>query len=565
MLVFMLTFIYIIADRIIPLIHMKFIFVSGGVISGLGKGITASSIGFLLKSRGIKVTSIKVDPYLNIDAGTMNPYEHGEVYVLDDGGEVDLDLGNYERFMDLKLGRDNNITTGKVYRSVIEKERKGEYLGKTVQIVPHITNEIKEMIVRTARNSDADVTIVELGGTVGDMESMPFLEAARQLGRDIGREENAMFVHCTLVPIMGSVGEEKTKPTQHSVRDLMNAGIRPDMIVCRCREGINDQAKGKISMFCDVDKDAVISCPDARSIYEVPIILDRQGVADYIIKHMGLKLMAKDPAIEQWNVFLDGILSPERTVEIAVVGKYTTLSDSYMSHIESFVHAGSGLRCGVKIRFIDSDRFMSEDPEHLLEGCDGILIPGGFGTRGIEGMIVAARFAREHDIPFLGICLGFQIATIEIARDVAGIAKADSTEFSPDTPDPVICIMPEQRNITGMGGTMRLGRFRTAISEGSKACSLYGGRVCDERHRHRYEVNQDYVQRLEKCGWRFSGRSEDGRRMEIGELEGHPFFMAAQFHPEFNSRPLSPSPLHRGLVMAAIKKKYGAGDGISED
>ncbi len=534
---------------------MKFIFVSGGVISGLGKGITASSIGLLLKSRGIKVTSIKVDPYLNIDAGTMNPYEHGEVYVLDDGGEVDLDLGNYERFMDLKLGRDNNITTGKVYSAVIEKERKGEYLGKTVQIIPHITNEIKERIIKAARNSDADVAIVELGGTVGDMESMPFLEAARQLGRDIGRNENAMFIHCTLVPIMGAVGEEKTKPTQHSVKDLMNAGIRPDMIICRCKEDITEQARHKISMFCDVDECGVISCPDARTTYEVPMILDRQGVADYIIKRMDLKYLCKEPDMREWKRFVDGIVSPKSEVQIAIVGKYTALADSYMSHLESFTHAGSQLNCKVKIRFIDSDRFMSENPAELLKDCDGVMIPGGFGTRGIEGMVVAARYARENSIPFLGVCLGFQIATIEISRDVLGLKDADSTEFSPETSNPVVHIMPEQLKVSGMGATMRLGRFRTAVAKGSRAEALYSGSYCDERHRHRYEVNQDYIQRLEDAGWKFTGRSEDGKRMEIGELEGHPYFMAAQFHPEFNSRPLSPSPLHKGLVMAAMEKK----------
>lgn len=538
-----------------PVDHMKFIFVSGGVISGLGKGITASSIGFLLKSRGIKVTSIKADPYLNVDAGTMNPYEHGEVYVLDDGGEVDLDLGNYERFMDLSLGRDNNITTGKVYRSVIDKERKGDYLGKTVQIIPHITDEIKERIVRAARKTDADVAIVELGGTVGDIESMPFLEAVRQLGRDIGRSENALFIHCTLVPIMGTVGEEKTKPTQHSVKDLMNAGIRPDMIVCRCCRELTEQAKRKISMFCDVDDRAVISCPDARSIYEVPSILDRQGVTDYIIKRMDLGPLTSRQPMEEWDRFLKHVISPKKEVEIALVGKYTALADSYLSHLESFTHAGAKCDCNVKVRFIDSDRFLSEDHSILLKGCDGMLIPGGFGTRGVEGKIAAAKYARENRIPFLGVCLGFQVATIEIARDMLGIGRADSSEFDPDTPEPVITIMPEQKGVKDMGATMRLGSYHTVISEGSEAFDLYGGNGCDERHRHRYEVNEDYIDRLEAVGWHFTGRSEDGRRMEIGELENHPYFMAAQFHPEFKSRPLSPSPLHLGLVKAAIKHK----------
>ncbi len=534
---------------------MKFIFVSGGVISGLGKGITASSIGLLLKSRGIRVTSIKVDPYLNIDAGTMNPYEHGEVYVLDDGSEVDLDLGNYERFLDLKLCGNNNITTGKVYRSVIEKERGGEYLGRTVQIIPHITNEIKSRIVDAARESDADVAIVELGGTVGDIESMPFLEAARQLGRDIGRQENALFIHCTLVPIMGTVGEEKTKPTQHSVKDLMNAGIRPDMIVCRCSTIITDQAKRKIAMFCDVDDDAVISCPDARTIYEVPLILEKQGVADYIIKRMNLGPLTSDPDMKEWNRFLDGIISPKNQIEVAIVGKYTALADSYLSHLESLTHAGSKLDCKVKIRFIDSDRFLSEKPESLMDGCDAMLIPGGFGTRGVEGKIVAARYARENNIPFLGVCLGFQVATIEIARDVLGMKDADSTEFNESTSHPIIILMPEQQNVSAKGGTMRLGSRHTVIKQGTKAFGLYGSEGCDERHRHRYEVNNQYIDELESAGWIFTGRSEDGKRMEIAELEGHPYFLAAQFHPEFKSRPLSPSPLHFGLVEAALRKK----------
>ena len=534
---------------------MKFIFVSGGVISGLGKGITASSIGLLLKSRGLKVTGIKVDPYLNIDAGTMNPYEHGEVYVLDDGGEVDLDLGNYERFMDLNLTRNNNITTGKVYSSVIENERKGKYLGKTVQIIPHITDEIKRRISEVAENDGADVAIVELGGTVGDIESMPFLEAARQLGKDVGRDRNALFVHCTLVPIMGTVGEEKTKPTQHSVKDLMNAGIRPDMIICRCSQDITEQAKKKISMFCDVDEDAVISCPDARTIYEVPLLLERQNVADIIVRKLGLENSIHESDMDGWKKYLDRVIQPTYKVEIALVGKYTALADSYLSHLEAFTHSGSELDCKVKVRFIDSDRFLSEDPSKLLEGCDGVLIPGGFGVRGVEGKIAAANYARTNGLPFLGVCLGFQIATIEIARNVLGLMDADSSEFEPDTPDPVIFLMPEQKGISDMGGTMRLGSRHTLISKGSKAEALYGSTECDERHRHRFEVNHDYIERLEKSGWHFTGRSEDGTRMEIGELDGHPFFVAAQFHPEFKSRPLSPSPLHRGLVKAAMDHK----------
>ncbi len=538
---------------------MKLIFVSGGVISGLGKGITASSIGRLLKSRGINVTSIKIDPYLNIDAGTMNPFEHGEVYVLDDGGEVDLDLGNYERFMDLHLGMDNNITTGKVYRTVIENERRGEYLGKTVQIIPHITNEIKRRITAVARQSGADVAIVELGGTVGDIESMPFLEAARQLGRDLGREENVMFIHTTLIPIMGSVGEEKSKPTQHSVRDLMSVGIKPDIIVGRCSRELSESAKAKIAMFCDVDENAVISCPDARSIYEVPLILERQGVADLIIDRMKLAPMTTGRHMEKWERFLDNIVNPSSEITIALVGKYTALADSYLSQLEALTHAGAERCCHVGIKFVDSDTLLHGDPGDILGDVDGILVPGGFGVRGVEGKIAAARYARENGVPFLGVCLGFQIATIEIARDVLGLEGADSTEFEPGTKHPVIFIMPEQAGVTQMGGTMRLGAQTVLVEKGSKAEALYGADRISERHRHRYEVNPGYIDRFEEAGWKFTGRSEDGTKMEIGELEGHPYFVASQFHPEFKSRPMKPSPLHQGLVDAAMAYRKGRG------
>ncbi len=525
----------------------------------MGKGITASSIGRLLKSRGINVTSIKIDPYLNIDAGTMNPFEHGEVYVLDDGGEVDLDLGNYERFMDLHLGMDNNITTGKVYRTVIENERRGEYLGKTVQIIPHITNEIKRRITAVARQSGADVAIVELGGTVGDIESMPFLEAARQLGRDLGREENVMFIHTTLIPIMGSVGEEKSKPTQHSVRDLMSVGIKPDIIVGRCSRELSESAKAKIAMFCDVDENAVISCPDARSIYEVPLILERQGVADLIIDRMKLAPMTTGRHMEKWERFLDNIVNPSSEVTIALVGKYTALADSYLSQLEALTHAGAERCCHVGIKFVDSDTLLHGDPGDILGDVDGILVPGGFGVRGVEGKIAAARYARENGVPFLGVCLGFQIATIEIARDVLGLEGADSTEFEPGTKHPVIFIMPEQAGVTQMGGTMRLGAQTVLVEKGSKAEALYGADRISERHRHRYEVNPGYIDRFEGAGWKFTGRSEDGTKMEIGELEGHPYFVASQFHPEFKSRPMKPSPLHQGLVDAAMAYRKGRG------
>ena len=536
---------------------MKLIFVSGGVISGLGKGITASSIGRLLESRGLKVSAIKIDPYLNIDAGTMNPFEHGEVYVLDDGGEVDLDLGNYERFMDLHLTRDHNITTGKVYRSVIENERHGDYLGKTVQIIPHITNEIKRRITNVARESGADVVIVELGGTVGDMESMPFLEAARQLGRELGREENVMFIHTTLIPIMGSVGEEKTKPTQHSVKELMSIGIRPGIIVGRCSEPLSESAISKIAMFCDVPEDAVISTPDARSIYEVPLNLEKQGVADYIIDKMKLGPLTTPRDMAQWEDLVSRIVNPKKEVRIALVGKYTALADSYLSHLEAFTHAGAASECKVRIKFIDSDDLTTGDPDEILGDVHGILVPGGFGIRGVEGKIVAAGYARENGIPFLGVCLGFQIATIEFCRNVLGLEKASSTEFDPRTPDPVICIMDEQKGIVDMGATMRLGAQDVFVKEGSMAAELYGSTQISERHRHRYEVNPDYIDRIEAAGWKFTGRSECGTRMEIGELEGHPYYVASQFHPEFKSKPTRPSPLHQGLVDAAIAYMEG--------
>lgn len=525
-------------------------------MSGLGKGITASSIGRLLKARGLNVSAIKIDPYLNIDAGTMNPFEHGEVYVLDDGAEVDLDLGNYERFMDVSLCREHNITTGKVYLSVIERERRGDYLGKTVQIIPHITNEIKEIITRVTRSTGADVMIVELGGTVGDIESMPFLEAVRQLGMEVGREENCTFVHTTLVPILGSVGEQKTKPTQHSVKELMSLGIKPDIIVGRSSVPLEDSIIRKISLFCDVPPGAVVSAPDAKSIYEVPITLENQGVADYIIKRMKLTHLAKKLDLSDWNLFLDRVLHSHDEITIALVGKYTHLADSYLSHLEAFTHAGAAEDCRVRVRFMDSDSINSQTADGLLADVHGIIIPGGFGIRGVEGKIAATTYAREKGIPYSGVCLGFQVATIEIARNVLGLKDANSTEFNPRTPHPVIDIMPEQKSSCNMGGTMRLGLQKVIISEGTQAHELYGVTKAEERHRHRYEVNPNYIQALEGAGWKFSGRSEDGKRMEIGELEGHPYFVASQFHPEFKTRPSRPTPMHLGLVRAAVRFKH---------
>lgn len=533
---------------------MKFIFVSGGVISGLGKGITASSIGRLLMSRGLNVSAIKIDPYLNIDAGTMNPFEHGEVYVLEDGGEVDLDLGNYERFMGLKLTREHNITTGKVYRSVIEKERHGDYLGKTVQIVPHITDEIKNRIMETSRHTGADVVIVELGGTVGDIESMPFLEAVRQLGADMGHE-NALYVHTTLVPVMGTVGEMKTKPTQHSVKELMSIGIRPDVIVGRSKEPLPLDTREKISMFCGVPLDAVVSSPDASSIYEVPMILEEQGIADYIIGRMNLKPYTRKRDMKDWESFLRRVTGPKNEVTIALVGKYTKLADSYLSHIEAFTHAGAEADTKVHIKMIDSDDILKNGPDTMLKDVHGVIIPGGFGIRGVEGMIAASSYAREKGIPFLGVCLGFQIATLGIARDVLGLKDANSTEFDERTKDPVIFMMGEQTTVEDKGATMRLGAQDVDVKEGSLAYDLYGSARISERHRHRYEVNPAYIDRFEDAGWIFSGRSDKGRRMEIGELKDHPFFIASQFHPEFKSEPMRPTPLHLGLVKAALKYK----------
>lgn len=532
---------------------IKYIFVTGGVISGLGKGITASSIGRLLKSRGLDVTAIKIDPYLNIDAGTMNPFEHGEVYVLDDGGEVDLDLGNYERFLDISLESDHNITTGKVYRAVIEKERAGEYLGKTVQIIPHITNEIKRRIMTVAEGSGADVCIVELGGTVGDIESMPFLEAVRQMNTEMGRGQNCIFVHTTLVPRLGTVGEQKTKPTQHSVKELRAIGIQPDIIVARASEPLEYSIKRKISLFCDVPLEAVVSTPDAESIYEVPIVLEEQGLTDYILKRLSIDAPNKD--LNAWREFLDRILYPSNTVRVAIVGKYTNLADSYLSHIEAFHHAGAELGTKVECRFFDSEKVEKDGITQQLAGCNGILIPCGFGSRGIEGKVMTARLARERGIPYLGVCLGFQIATIEISRNVLGMAGAHTTELDPDTKYPVVDLLPEQRGVKDMGGTMRLGSQKVLVKEGSRSAKLYQSTEIFERHRHRYEVNPDYIERLESAGWEFTGRSEDGVKMEIGELKDHLFFVACQFHPEFKSRPKRPSPLHLGLIKAALVHK----------
>jgi CTP synthase len=526
---------------------MKYVVVTGGVLSGLGKGISTSSIGVLLKSRGLKVTAIKIDPYLNCDAGTMNPYQHGEVFVLDDGGEVDLDLGNYERFLDTSLSKDHNITTGKVYHTVIEKERRGDYLGRTVQIIPHITNEIKQEIKAVAEKEKVDVCLIEMGGTVGDIEGMPFLEAVRQLHMEAGKT-NVCFVHTTLVPILGTVGEQKTKPTQQSVRELRSVGIQPNAIVARGEKPLDPEIKRKIAFFCDVPVEGVISAPDAPSIYEVPILFEEQGFSDYLIRALDLGPKTED--LKEWKDFLVRLKNPVKKVEIAAVGKYTSLKDSYISHIEAFHHAEAATRTKVNLRWVESTDIESKGAE-LLEGVQGILVPGGFGDRGTEGKIAAVKFAREKRIPFQGVCLGFQLATVEFARNVLGHKDANSSEFNPKTANPVIDLLPEQRDVKDMGATMRLGAHVVGLIDDCKTTKLYGSTEISERHRHRYEVNPEYIEEFEKHGMKFVGRSDGGRRMEVLELQDHPYFVASQFHPELKSRPLRPSPIHLGLVKAA--------------
>ena len=537
-----------------PLSTTKYVVVTGGVLSGLGKGITTSSIGRLLKARGISVSAIKIDPYLNVDAGTMNPFEHGEVYVLDDGSEADLDLGNYERFLDIHMDRYNNITTGKVYRHVIRKERRGDYLGKTVQIIPHITNEIQEWIQATGERSKAQVVLVEVGGTVGDIESAPFLEAIRQLHRAVG-DENMVLLHTSLVPTMTTVGEQKTKPTQHTVRDLKAVGLHPDFIVCRCERPLEEETRAKLALFCDVPENHVISAHDCRSIYEVPLVLEDQGVADAIVER--LDLSCGPPDLEAWKTLVKRLVAPEHEITVAFVGKYTNLSDSYLSINEALSHAGASRDARVRIDFIEGEALEAGDEAtwQRLRDADAVLVGPGFGHRGTEGKIAAVRHARENQVPFLGICLGFQLAVVEYARTVCGLDGANSTEMDPDTKHPVICILPEQLDIEDKGGTMRLGTFDCTLAEGSLAHRLYGADVVSERHRHRFEMNPDYIAKLEDGGLVFSGRMANKPIMEVMELPGHPYFIGGQFHPEFNSRPNAPGPLFVGLVEAALQAK----------
>ena len=528
---------------------MKYIVVTGGVISGLGKGIVASSIGFLLEARGYKVTAIKIDPYLNWDAGTINPYEHGEVFILEDGREVDLDLGNYERFLDISLTGANNITTGKIYERVIKKERRGDYLGKTVQIIPHVTDEIKRWIGAVAKKSEADICIIEVGGTVGDIESMPFLEALRQL--KLGLKEDLLFVHVTLLPTTEAVGEQKTKPTQHSVKEVRGIGIDPDFIVGRGREAMKKGIKEKISLFCNVPSEAVISAPDVKSIYQMPLVLEKQDFTNLLIKKMGLT--ERKPKLSEWKRFVNSVLHPRKKVVIGIVGKYTALQDAYLSIREAFRHAGAKLSTEVKLKWIEAEDLIEK--RGLLEEIDGMLVPGGFGPRGSEGKMVAIREARERDIPFLGICYGFQLAVVEFARNVLSLKEACSTEIYEKTPHPVIYLMPEQRRIKDLGGTMRKGSYPIRIEGGTIAYELYGKNFVEERHRHRYEVNPAYVEEIEQGGLKFSAYTPDKRRMEIAELPTNSYFVASQFHPEYKSRPNKPSPLFYGLVKASLAKQ----------
>jgi CTP synthase len=526
----------------------KFVFVTGGVVSSLGKGITAASIGTILKARGLHVGMQKLDPYLNVDPGTMSPYQHGEVFVTDDGAETDLDLGHYERFVDVALSKASNVTTGKIYSSVIAKERRGDYLGGTVQVIPHITNEIKQRILRVAENElpEPDVVIVEVGGTVGDIESLPFLEAIRQLKNDVGRS-NVCYVHLTLVPYVAASEEFKSKPTQHSVNTLRSIGIQPDVIVARSEQPISESLKEKIGLFGDVERRAVINVPDARSIYEVPLLLEDTGLGDYIVQMLGIE--ASPPDLADWRDMVARIGATKPPVRIAVVGKYVEMPDAYISVTESLRHAAVNAGVELTIQWVNSEQL--EEGASVLEGADGIVVPGGFGHRGIEGKVLASRFARQHRVPYLGLCLGMQCAVVDVAREVLDAPDANSTEFNAFTSVPVIDLLPEQRDIENKGGTMRLGVYPCKLVPGSRAATAYGEALIYERHRHRFEFNNHYRDRLAAAGMVFSGTSPNGRLVEIIELRDHPFFVGSQFHPEFRSRPNRPHPLFRDFMRAA--------------
>jgi len=531
--------------------HTKHIFVTGGVASALGKGITAASLGRLLKARGLRVTLQKLDPYINVDPGTMNPFQHGEVFVTEDGGETDLDLGHYERFIDENLLRESSVSSGQVWSTVISKERRGDYLGDTVQVIPHVTNEIKNRIVRL--DEDVDVVITEVGGTVGDIEGLPYLEAIRQIRYDVGRE-NVCYVHVALVPFIAASGELKTKPTQHSVRELRSIGIQPDALVCRSDRPISQALKRKIALLCDVDIEAIVSAEDAASLYEVPLRLRDEGLDAVIARRLGLP--DAEPDLDEWREIVRRTFAARDTVTIGLVGKYVELPDAYLSVVEALRHGGLAHGTNVDIRWIASDELIEHDVSSVLSGCDGLLVPGGFGVRGIEGKIRAIEYARVHDVPFLGLCLGLQCAVIEFARNVAGLEGANSSEFDPNTPHPVIDLMRDQRDVTDMGGTMRLGAYPAKLREGTRTREAYGEPVVFERHRHRYEVNNRYRRRLEEHGLIVSGMSPDERLVEHVELADHPWFVSTQAHPEFKSRPNRPHPLFAGFVGAALRRQH---------
>jgi CTP synthase len=532
----------------------KFIFVTGGVVSSLGKGIAAASLGRLLVARGLRVTMMKFDPYLNVDPGTMSPFQHGEVFVTDDGAETDLDLGHYERFIDRSLSQANNVTTGRIYLNVITKERRGEYLGSTVQVIPHITDEIKSAMRRVAPEND--VVIVEIGGTVGDIESQPFLEAIRQFRHDVGRE-NAIFVHLTLIPYIAAAGELKTKPTQHSVRELMEIGIQPDILIVRTERPVSDEIKRKIALFCNVEFGAVIESPDVSTIYEIPLAFREQGFDDKVLQKFGIERPAPD--LSQWKDMVQRIVAPSERVKIAVVGKYTDFVDSYKSVQEALIHGGIANDVGVDIHWISSDNFVdARAAAEILGRHDGLLVPGGFGVRGVEGMVDAIQHAREHAVPFFGICLGMQTAIIEFARNVCGLDDSHSSEFSPECDNPVISLMESQQHVTDMGGTMRLGAYPCRLARASRAAEVYGVAEVSERHRHRYEVSNAYRDLFVQHGLRLSGLSPDGQLVEMIELPNHPWFVGCQFHPELQSRPTRPHPLFAGFIAAAASAKRRA-------
>ena len=529
---------------------VKYVFVTGGVVSGLGKGITAASLGRLLKARGYKVTMQKFDPYINIDPGTMNPVQHGEVFVTDDGAETDLDLGHYERFIDESLTKNSNVTTGKIYWSVLQKERRGDYGGGTVQVIPHITNEIKSRFYRSYTEDETHIAIIEVGGTVGDIESQPFLEAIRQFQHDVGRE-NAILIHVTLIPYIKASGELKTKPTQASVKDLQGMGIWPDIIVCRSEYPLGQQLKEKIALFCNVPSAHVLQNLDVEYLYEAPLAMEKERLAEVACEC--LKLPCPSPDLRDWTAMVDALRHPTSEVTVALVGKYIQLHDAYISVVEALKHGGIASRAVVHIKWVDSELVTDENAAEMLADADGILVPGGFGDRGTEGKISAIRYAREHGVPFLGLCLGMQMAIVEFARHVIGWEDAHSAELDPNTPHPMIHLMPEQNGVEDIGGTLRLGSYPCVLDKSTKAYALYGTETIHERHRHRYEVNNDYREALKDAGMTLSGLSPDGRIVEMIELKAHPFFLATQGHPELKSRPNRPHPLFRGFVAAALE------------